>query len=171
MVAGLAIVLAIVAPSAPACAGSLSVKDVQIIAKVLGFLDPPTADGVVAVAYASGDGVSRADAMAVVESFGNGLKVGNNTVRAEAVDAVTLGSGRRYVAVIAAAGAPGDQVMSVVRALRIPCITGDIAQVQAGRCIMAVRSEPRVDIVLNHELAVSAGISFATAFRMLVHEI
>ena len=167
----MALCLAIVTPSTAAWAGSLSAKDVQIITKVLGFLDPPTVDGVVAVAYASGDAASRADAMEVAAAFGSGIKAGNSTVHAEAVEAALLASGRRYVAVIAATGAPGDQIMSVVRTLRIPCITGDIAQVQAGRCVMAVHSDPRVDIVLNHELAVSAGIGFATAFRMLVHEI
>jgi hypothetical protein len=165
------VLLAVIAPLTAVRAGSLSTKDVQVIAKVLGFLDPPCSDGVVAVVYSAGNAASRADAAEIVTAFGSGLKAGNNTVRAVAVDAAELGKGGSYVALIVSTAAPLDPVMQFVRAFRVPCITGDVAQVQAGRCVMAVHSDPRVDIVLNHDLAAAAGIAFATAFRMLVHEI
>jgi hypothetical protein len=51
------------------------------------------------------------------------------------------------------------------------CITGDVAQVEAGHCVLSVQSDPRVQIVLNRALAADYGIGFATAFRMLIHEI
>jgi hypothetical protein len=167
----LAAFLTIIAPLTPVQASSLSTKDVQVIAKVLGFLDPPCAGGVVAVVYDAGNPASLADATDVVAAFGTGLKAGNNTIKAIAVDVAGLGSGGPYVALIAASGAPLEQVMQFVRSFRIPCITGDVAQVQAGHCVMAVHSDPRVDIVLNRDLATAVGVTFAFAFRMLVHEI
>ena len=151
-------------------AASLSAKDVLIIKKVFGFLDPPLIGGVVAVLYDPGNAASQEDATEIATLFGSGLTT-SGTLKAEAVPASALGHGGSYAAIILAAGVAGDVLAPVVRASRLLCITADLRQVQAGNCILAVRSEPQVDIVLNRQSAASAGIGFATAFRMLVHEL
>src|SRR5271167_1687961 len=63
-------------------AASLSEKDVHVISKVLGFLDPAPTGGTVAVVYASGDAASKADADGIAALFGGGLAVGAGSVTA-----------------------------------------------------------------------------------------
>ena len=150
-------------------AASLSGKDLQIIAKAIGFLDPPPPGGVVAVVYS--DAASKADADEIVAGFGGGLASSGGTVTAKSVDAGALGSGSGYVAIILASGAATDAVSSASKAHRIPCVTGSTALVQSGACVMAVQSQPKVSITVSHSAAQAAGIAFSSAFAMLIHEI
>jgi hypothetical protein len=152
-------------------AASLSDKDVHVIGKVLGFLDPVPAGGAVAVVYASGDAASKADADAIAALFGGGLAVGSGNVTAKAVDGAALGDGSGYIGIIAAAGVQGDGAMTAAKAHKIPCITSSTALVKAGQCLIAVHSDPSVDITVNHAATTAAGVSFDSAFGMLVHEI
>ena len=152
-------------------ATSLTGKDAQIIGKILGFLDPPRSGSTVAVVYSSDDPASQADAVAIVALFGGGPNGGSNMVTAEALPASSLGHGERYAAVIVAAGTPMESIAAAIQSEGALCITGDVTLVQAGACALAVQSDPRVEIMLNRKAAASAGISFATAFRMLIHEI
>jgi hypothetical protein len=155
--------------AAPGQADSLSAKDVQIVAKALGFLDPPPPGGMVAVVYAGAAG--KSDAEVIVAAFGGGVRSGAGTANAKAVDSAALGDGSGYIAIIVAAGTPGDAAMAAAKQHHIPCITGSAALIQGGTCVMSVRSEPKVDITVNHAAAQAAGVSFASAFRMLIHEI
>jgi hypothetical protein len=154
----------------PAAAASLSGRDVQIIAKALGFLDPPPPGGTVAVVYASGDAASKADAAAIVALFGGGLASGGGTVTAKEIDTRSFGDGTGYVAVILAAGV-GNTALATAMKHGLLCITAADGLVQSGRCVMAVHSEPRVDITVNRAAAQAAGVGFTAAFGMLVHEI
>jgi hypothetical protein len=168
------LVAAVCAPllvTAPAHAGSLSARDLKIIAKALGFLDPPAPAGVVAVVYDAGNAASKSDATDIAAAFGDGLASKSGSVTAKAVDLAGLGDGSGYVAVIVADGGPVGGAMSAAKAHKIPCITGSMALVQSGQCIMAVQSEPKVDITVNHAAAAAAGIAFGSAFQMLIHEI
>ena len=150
-------------------AASLSGKDLQIIAKAIGFLDPAPAGGVVAVVYS--DPASKSDADEIVAGFGGGLASSGGTVTAKAVAAGALGEGSGYIALILASGTATNAVSSVAKLHRIPCVTGSTALVQSGACIMAVQSQPKVSITVNHSAAQAAGIGFASAFAMLIHEI
>jgi hypothetical protein len=143
---------------------------VQIIAKVLGFLDPAPAGGPIAVLFASGSARSKADADAIVGLFGGGLPSGLGTVTARAVDAGSAGSFPGYVAIILAAGAEKTGIVPS-KAHGLLSITGTDALVQTGDCVMALHSQPRVDITVNRAAARAAGIGFTAAFGMLVHEI
>ncbi len=150
-------------------AAPLSAKDVQIVAKALGFLDPAPPGGVVAVVYSNA--ATKADADAIVGNFGGGLASSGGTVTAKAVDVAALGDGSGYVAIILADGVSTPTANAAAKAHKIPCITADTALVQSGGCTMAVQSDPKVSITVNHAAAQAAGISFASAFAMLIHEI
>jgi hypothetical protein len=156
--------------AAPAHAASLTSRDVQIIAKALGFLDPAPAGGVVAVIYATGNAASKADAEAVVALFGDGLESGGGKFTAKVVDAGLLGDGRGYVAIILAAGT-NDAGPAASNAHGLLSISSADALVQAGLCVMVVHSSPRVEITVNRAAARAAGVDFTAAFGMLVHEI
>lgn len=152
-------------------AASLSAKDVQIIAKVLTFLDPPLNGGRVAIVYAGGSTTAKHDAEAILTLFGDGIKTRHGLIIATLVEVGMLSSSAGYSAVILAADTPGHSVATTSKALRIPCISADTALVRQGACTIAIRSEPKVDITVNHAAAEAAGIAFAPMFQMLIHEL
>jgi hypothetical protein len=151
--------------SGAAAAASLSGRDVQIIAKALGFLQPTPHGGRVAVIYAGGSAASRADAADIVLLFGDGLASAGGSVTAKAVTAAEVGDGSGYVAIIVAAGAEAPAPHGLLS------ITAADELVRSGKCVMAVHSQPRVEIIVNRAAAQAAGIDFTAAFGMLVHEI
>lgn len=154
----------------PASAASLTGRDVQIIAKALGFLDPAPPGGSVAVVYEKNVAGSKEDADAIVHLFGDGLASGGGKVTGRAIDAGSLGDGTGYIAIIMAAGAE-DTGATKGGPRRLLSITAADGLVRSGRCVMAVHSEPRVEITVNRAAAQAAGIGFTAAFGMLVHEI
>jgi hypothetical protein len=154
----------------PAAGASLSPQELQVLGGALAFLQPPPGAGVVAVVYAANDAASRQDAEAIAGAIGNGIKAGGVLLPAKAVDATALAGGGFAVA-IAAAGANGASLGAATRAAHILCVTSELAAVQAGFCTMAISTDLRVQIVLNHAAAAASGVSFAAAFRMMIHEI
>ncbi len=154
----------------PARAASLSPKDALIIAKALGFLEPAPAGGTVAVLYGAG-AASKADAEGIAALFAGGLASGGGTITAKPVDTATLADGAGFIAVILATGAPGEAAMNAARSHKILTITASVADVQAAHCVMAVQTDPEVDLTVNRAAAQAAGLRFAAALAMLIHEI
>ncbi len=155
----------------PAWAGTMTEKDALITAKAIGFLDPSPTGGVIAVVFDTSNPASKADAASIVALFAGGLPEGGGSITAKLVDVADIGNASGYVAVIAASSSSGSKVMDAVKAAHIPCITADLAPVQAGQCVMSIQSDPKVDITVSHAAAAAAGISFKSAFSMLVHQI
>ncbi len=137
----------------------------------MGFLDPAPHGGTVGVVYAPTDPASRADAEAIISLFGAGLASGGGVVTAKAVSSAALGDGAGLIAVILATGAGEGGASAVARLHGMLCITAVEELVQSGHCIMAVHSQPRVEITINRAAAQTAGVSFTPAFSMLVHEL
>jgi hypothetical protein len=155
----------------PGLAASLSPQDLQVLGSTLAFVQPqPSGEGVVAIAYAGRDSASYQDAAAIAAVIGKSLTSGGAVLTPRLVDVGELAS-TEFKFVIVAEGANSDAVMQAARAHHALCVTGDRSAVQAGFCTMAVHSTGRVEILLNHQLAQAAGITFATAFRMMVHEL
>jgi hypothetical protein len=77
----------------------------------------------------------------------------------------------RFALIITALGAASREVIEAARAQHALCVTADLAAVQAGTCTMAIQSDRRVEIFVNREAASQAGLTFATAFRIMVHEL
>ena len=152
-------------------AASLPPSDIQILGKALAFLDPPLAgDAVVAIVYQAGNLDSRHDAEALAAEIGGSLRVGGAALTPEVVASTAL-AGSRFALVITALGAASEAVIEAARARHALCVTADLAAVQAGTCTMAIESDRRVEIFINRAAASQAGLSFATAFRIMVHEL
>ena len=152
-------------------AASFSAKDLQVLGRVVGFmLPPPSADAIVAIAYTPGNAASRQDAESIAALLGGELRTGKAMLRVRLMEANALGAGG-FAVVIAAAGANGPQLGASARAARALCVTTDIEAVRAGFCTMAITSEPRIDIVVNHAVSAATGIGFAAAFRMMIREL
>lgn len=120
--------------------------------------------------YNAADPASRHDAEDIAAEIGPGLEVRGARLPARLVEAGALAGGG-FAAAVAAAGASGPALGAAVRAAGILCVTAEQAAVQAGFCTMAVSTDPRVQIVLNHDAAAAAELNFVAAFRMMIHEI
>lgn len=152
-------------------AASLSPKDLLVLGRALAFmLPPPTSGTTIAVAYAANNPASRQDAEAIAASIGGGLQAGKAVLPAKLVEAGAIAAGGFRV-VIAAVGTTNPQFAAAVQAAHTLCVTADVAAVHAALCTMAVATEPRVEIIVNHAASVAAGVEFASAFRMMIREI
>ena len=148
---------------------SATARDAQVLTKALSFFSPShTPIGCVAVAFAADDASSRRDAEAVAALFD---AVSSGAPHAIAVPSDGLAKAGNCAAFFAASGAPVDVVMRAAQERHVPCMTGSLPLVEAGRCTMWVTSEPRVEIVVNHGALTSAGLSLAAAFRMMIREL
>ena len=152
-------------------AASFAPKDLQVLGRAIAFMQPaPAPDATIAIAYVAGNAASRQDADAIAALIGGGLQAGRTTLRPKVVEVNSVGAGGFHV-VIAAAGANGPQLNTAAMTARALCVTTDIEAVRAGYCAMAITSEPRVEIIVNHAVSAAAGIEFAAAFRMMIREI
>jgi hypothetical protein len=166
-----ALALMAAAGSNSASAASMTQKDVQIMAKAIGFLEPPpSGPATVAIAYDPANPASKQDAEAIAAYFGDGLKAGGAVLKAKATEVGQLSAGG-FIAVVAASGAKIDQVSSATHALHVPCVTADASAVQAGQCVMSVKSDPKVEILISKSAAASSNVGFGSAFLLMAHEI
>lgn len=167
---GIFIAMIVCLATSTAAGQSLSGRDIQVLARALTFMLPqPEPDGVVAIVYSTVDAASRQDAEAIATLIGNGLQVGRLTLRPVVMEEGALGT-HRSAMVIAAAGANAPAIGKVARTTHVLCATADLDAVRAGNCTMAIRSSPRVEILVNHAAAEASGIEFAAAFRMMIRE-
>jgi hypothetical protein len=151
----------------PANAASLTSRSVQILSRAIAFLQPaPSGTATVAIAYDPAEPVSKQDADAIAEGFGEGLRAGPANLKSQVIEVGLLASGH-FVAVIAAEGVNIDQVFRASQALRIPCVTADAVAVQGARCVMSVKSDPKVDIQISADAAAKSGVAFGSAFLFM----
>lgn len=155
-----------------ACA-AVTQDDVLIAARALSFMqNPPSGPIRVGIVYAAGSPRSAEEADDVQQMLAGGLRAGNVTMIPVKVRSDDLAGANVQVLLLTEyAGSEGGRVPAATRARHIPCVTVDIAQVQNGDCVMGVRSEPRIEIIINRAAAAASGIEFATVFRMLITEI
>jgi hypothetical protein len=150
-------------------AASLRPDEVRVLGKALNFLDPPlTGRPVVALVYKDGNDLSHRDAEALAEQL-DGATLGGVAVRTLVIGSRELATAQ-FQLVITADAVDSEPVIEAARAHRALCITAEVEAVSAGHCTMAIRSARRVEIFINRDAAAQSGFSFATAFRMMVHE-
>lgn len=165
--------LALSASFAPAAGAEVTMTDLQVAARALSFLDDPLTGRVrVGLVYAPASPRSTRQAEQLRSQIGSGLRVGNIVLVPVLVELDEAGSADVDMFLLTEyVPAGGRQLASAGKARRIPCVTTDVEQVRGGACLMAVRSTPRVEILVNREVAGESGLTFATAFRVMITEI
>ena len=157
--------------SCGAQAASMTPKDVLILTKAIGFLPPaPSGLATIAIAYELDNADSKQDAEAIAGYFGDGLKAGNALLKPRLVEVGQLAAGG-FVAVISAASVKVEQIAAATRALHVACITADTSAVQAGQCVMSVKSAPKVEILISRAAAARSNVGFGSAFLLMAHEL
>jgi ABC-type uncharacterized transport system substrate-binding protein len=160
------------ATGAPAIA-DITITDIQVAARTLSFLDEPMTGRVrIGIVYSLQSPRSRSQADSLYATLAGGLTVGA-VVLQPVLLAIDDASHADVDLFLLTEHIPpsGNELAAVSAARQIPCVTTDIEQVRNGNCIIAVRSRPKVEIIVNRKAAIDSGARFATAFRVMVTEI
>ena len=158
--------------AAPPAFADVGDNEVKIAARALGFLEKPLTGVVrVGIVVAPDDPQSSRDAIALQSIMNNGLRVGSLTLKPVMVPIDGIdGANVDLLFLTEGLGARASKAGDFGRAKRIPCITLDIDQVRNGNCAIGVKSNPRVEILVDRDAATLSGVSFAGAFKMLITE-
>jgi hypothetical protein len=166
----LLLILAFVAAQAHAAATQ---NDLVVAARALSFIQsPPKGDVAIGIVYLPSNPESAAEAQNLQKLIGAGLKVGNLTLKPVLVhldEAQSANVGLFFLTT--GLGLSAGRLTAAIKAKRIPCVTVDIPQVLSGLCSIGVRSQPKVEILVNRAAALESGVAFVAVFRMMVTEI
>lgn len=147
--------------------------DFQILARALSFMEsPPSGNVRIGIVYSSDDARTRRQAEATAEMLDGGMRVGNISLEAALVaieDAADADVD--FFFVLDSFRGELDEIAAASSKRRLPCVTTDIDRVREGACTLGVRSQPKVEILVNRTMAEKTGARFATAFRMMITEI
>ena len=149
-----------------------SENDVTIAARALGFMEKPLTGVIrVGIVYESDIPQSSRDAVLLQKIMDSGLKVGGLSLKPVMVPVGGVaGANVDLLFLVDGMGVRASPVGDAARARQIPCVTLDIDQVKNGDCAIGIRSEPRVEILVNQAAASRSGIGFAGAFKILITE-
>ncbi len=149
-------------------------KELKITARALGFLaDRPRGEVKLAVIYAPTNPDSRRAANELMAALGSGLHSGDLTLVPTLMAANRLEALATMRVALLVPGLGGERPRIFANASRLGVLTVAFERecAQVGQCVMAISSEPRVEIVVNRAAAQSSGIGFAPAFRMMITEL
>lgn len=168
---GLYLMIALVCPLHSAAAEP-SPRDLQVLARALGFLErPPVGSVEIGIVYPQQSANGRIEAERIAAGFGDGLRVGNLTLRPKLVPVDAAGQAGTIAMLLTEAAVPHAAVVAKAVAGRsILTVSSDRSLVDAGLVVMVVRSEPRVEILVSRAATQAAGVAFAAAFRMMIQE-
>lgn len=147
-------------------------QDMVIIGRVLGFQQRSVSgDQLLAIVYDPADAASTREAKDIAVLIGSGLAVSEIVLHSVLVAQPDLARTDHVDAILATASVDDQLLRRAISRLHVPCLTLHFSQVEHGSCMVALRSSPTVNIVLNQANADAAGVHFATAFRMMVQEL
>ena len=151
----------------------VSEMDFLVAGRAIGFIDSlPAGQLNVGIVYLPGNAQSEQQAHELAALMGDGRRVGNYVLKPVPLPVDKLGNGSIGLLFLTqGVGTAAAKVASASRGRKIPCITYDIAQVRAGNCTIAVRTEPRIEVLVNRTSADACGAEFAAVFRMMITEI
>jgi hypothetical protein len=140
-------------------------KDIKVVTKAIGFIEGgPTSP--VEMAVVTDGGSSKADADTAADLAG---KAG---MKASVIAPSAIGSTSAKVLFIPA-GMNGsfDAILSAATAKKLVTISnvGDCTAAQ--KCAISIASDPKVDIVVSKSAAAATGVSFGSAFSMMIKEV
>lgn len=151
----------------------VSVGDLEVAGRALGFMQKPMSGKVrLGIVYAPASPRSLREAESLRDALEGGLKVGNlefYPVMVAIDGAAHADVDLFFLTDFMPSGVPSLAAVSAAR--QIPCITTDVDEVKSGSCAMAVKSSPKVEIVVNRAAAKDSGVTFATVFRVMITEI
>ncbi|MDO9713073.1 YfiR/HmsC family protein [Paracraurococcus lichenis] len=99
------------------------------------------------------------------------MRAGALTLRPRLVPTEAAGQAQVAALLLTEAALPeAEQIASALAGRGIPLIATSPSALDGSRVVMAVRSEPRVEILVSRAAAQAAGVTFSAAFRMMIQE-
>jgi hypothetical protein len=149
-----------------------TLNDVQIAGRALSFLDKPLQGQVTAgIVYSPANPQSVREAEALKDMLGDGLKIGNITLKPVLVSLADVQHSTAALFLLTDGVDDMTLLADAARIKRIPCITTDLIKVKSGICAIGVRSQPKIEILVNRNAALASQLSFSAVFRMMITEI
>ncbi len=168
---GVIIFLAAMLVGAAAALAAIADSDLQIAARALSFLaNPPAGTVRVGIVFDPANPQSADDAAQLQRMMDGGFRVGNMTLQPTLTPVNAIGNAKVALFFLTNGVGAAGRLADVARADQVPCITLDLAKTRDGACAIGIRSNPRVEILVNRAAAEASGVRFSTAFRMLITE-
>ena len=151
-------------------AGTADLRDLQVVARSLKFLGkgpgPRVVIGVIS------DPASPAEAAELLATIDGRLQSGSTDFSGRIIEIGALDAmdGVDLVFVPPGLGAHQAEVFAAARERGLMTVSTDQSCVDNGYCVMWVKAEPSVRIVVHRAAAEASDIRFDTSFRMLVTE-
>lgn len=164
LAAGLTVIF-VAALAATNASAALTDKDVKVIAKAIGFVENGP-KGAVDVAVVTDGGASKADADAFVAQAAS--VTGDITLKPAIVAPGALAGSSARVAFIPA-GMSGAAAAAVSK--KMITISNDSSCTATQKCAISIVSDPKVDITVSKSAAAASGVTFGSAFTMMIKEV
>lgn len=140
-------------------------KDLQIIGRMLSFLDPPMS-GQVAVGLVH-EPTDKTEAEKIAEHLAAGISAGAVTFVPKLVPADQISVAGVPILLLTVEPSPtlvnAAAKGTIVVSTRPGCA-------DTGACTFSVQSEPKVEITVNRAAAEATGVKIGAAFRMMIKE-
>jgi hypothetical protein len=165
-------ILPLLVAATPAFAGD-EAKVVEIAARALSFLEPaPSGEVPLTIVFDPAVPASVSQKDAVIGALGAAVTVGSLSLKPTALPIGDLGSASGP-AMFLTTGLDGslDKVAAAVAGKQVVTIGADTSCVSSGKCVLGVETQPKVQVLVNAAAAKAAGVSFKSAFRMMVKEL
>jgi hypothetical protein len=157
----------------PQQGSATSEKDVKIAVRVLDFVNAPAVGrSVVGVVFDARNRDSIEDARSILQWLGGASGQSISDMTPVLIDIRKLDSFRDLGALVVAAGLEEsyDRIRDYGSSTHTLTISTDLACVRAAKCVVAVSSVPRVEVMISARAASDSGVHFSDAFRMMVTE-
>ena len=148
-------------------------KDVMVAARALTFLEsPPKGTVEIGIVRDAADQASVKDAELIKSVIDQGLSVGDLVVRARILSAGEVQGATGLAAILVTTASPAivQDMAAGAKNRKLLTITTDPACMRANQCVMLVRSEPKIQVLANSQVAQQNGISFNQTFSMMIKE-
>lgn len=146
-------------------------RNMAVAARALGFVEPKLSGPIgVAIVYDSASSASEADARELVRELTAAAPPGV-TFQPVLVPQTGLAALGRARVVFLASGVDNQAgVFAAASKAHAVTVSFDLGCVGAGRCVLGVRTAPKVEIIVSRAARQASGVAFSQAFLMLVTE-
>ncbi|MBK1660121.1 hypothetical protein E2C05_21580 [Paracraurococcus ruber] len=138
----------------------------------MAFLEPaPSGLVELGIVYPVGSIDGRAEAERSATAMRDGLRAGAIQLRGRPMTLDEAASAPPAALLLTEAALPqGDRLAALLAGRGVPTISTNPSAVASDKAVMAVRAEPRVEIIVSRAAARVAGVAFSAAFRMMIQE-